>query len=145
MPAWVDEAFADYQQRLSRGMKVELTVLEASRRTATVGRVAGRDDESGRMLAVVPAGARIVCLDEHGKQWSTAELSRQLATWMQDGRPISMLIGGADGISEECLQRAEKIWSLSALTMPHPMVRVVLIEQLYRAWSMLNNLPYHRA
>ncbi|RLA09240.1 MAG: 23S rRNA (pseudouridine(1915)-N(3))-methyltransferase RlmH [Gammaproteobacteria bacterium] len=145
MPTWVDEAFNDYQGRLNRGLKVKIKALEASRRTATVGAERGRDEESSRLLAAVPPGARVICLDEHGKNWSTQQLSIQLAGWMQEGQSVSMLIGGADGMNRDCLQRAEKIWSLSALTLPHPLVRVVVIEQLYRAWSMLNNLPYHRA
>jgi len=145
MPDWVDQAFEDYQRRLAQGLKVKLNALEASRRTATVGAERGRIDESTRMLAAVPAGARVICLDEHGKNWSTQKLSTQLANWMGAGQPVSLLIGGADGMTEDCLQRADQVWSLSALTLPHPLVRVVVIEQLYRAWSMLKNLPYHRA
>ncbi|MEL0083770.1 MAG: 23S rRNA (pseudouridine(1915)-N(3))-methyltransferase RlmH [Gammaproteobacteria bacterium] len=145
MPAWVDEAFGDYQGRLAHGLKIKLNALDASRRTATVGREQGRDEESRRLLAAVPAGARIICLDEKGKNWSTGDLSIQLNRWMQEGQTISMLIGGADGLNRECLQSAEQLWSLSALTLPHPLVRVIVIEQIYRAWSMLNNLPYHRA
>jgi len=145
MPDWVDQAFGEYHRRLAHGLKVNLKALEASKRTPTVGRERGRDEESRRLLAAVPAGGRIICLDEHGKNWSTQELSTQLTSWMEDGRPVSLLIGGADGMNRDCLQQAEKIWSLSALTLPHPLVRVVVIEQLYRAWSILKNLPYHRA
>lgn len=145
MPPWVDEAFDDYQSRLAHGLKIRLKALDATRRTATVGAKRGRDEESHRLLAGVQIGARIICLDEHGKNWSTQELSTQLADWLQQGQPVSLLIGGADGMNRDCLQQAEKTWSLSALTLPHPLVRVVVIEQIYRAWSLLNNLPYHRA
>ena len=145
MPGWVDEAFEEYQRRFPRNLPIKLKALEASRRTATVDKQRGRQVESDQLIAAVGAGSRIVCLDEGGKSWSTAQLSKQLADWMQDGRSVSLLIGGADGMTKECLQRADQRWSLSALTLPHPMVRVILIEQLYRAWSMLQNMPYHRA
>ena len=145
MPGWVDEAFADYQRRFPRNLQVKLKALEASRRTATVNQQRGRQVESDLLIGAVAAGSRIVCLDEGGKSWSTAQVSNQLADWMQDGRSVSLLIGGADGMTEQCLQQADQRWSLSPLTLPHPMVRVILIEQLYRGWSMLQNMPYHRA
>ena len=145
MPQWVDDAVDEYQGRLAHGLKIRLKALAATRRTATVGANRGRDEESQRLLAEVQAGARIICLDERGKNWSTQELSTQLAAWLQEGQPVSLLIGGADGMNRDCLRRAEKTWSLSALTLPHPLVRVVVLEQIYRAWSLLNNLPYHRA
>lgn len=145
MPGWVDQAVDEYQRRFAQGLTVTVRSLDASRRTATVGRDRGREDESARLLAAVPAGARIVCLDEQGKTWSTKQLSTQLAAWMQAGQPMSLLIGGADGMTPDCRQQADLVWSLSPLTLPHPLVRVVVIEQLYRAWSILNNLPYHRA
>lgn len=145
MPGWVDEAFADYQRRFPRNLQVKLKALEASRRTATVNQQRGRQVESDLLIGAVAPGSRIVCLDEGGKSWSTAQVSNQLADWMQDGRSVSLLIGGADGMTEQCLQQADQRWSLSPLTLPHPMVRVILIEQLYRGWSMLQNMPYHRA
>lgn len=145
MPGWVDEAFADYQRRFPRNLQVKLKALEASRRTATVNQQRGRQVESDLLISAVAPGSRVVCLDEGGKSWSTAQVSNQLADWMQDGRSVSLLIGGADGMTEQCLQQADQRWSLSPLTLPHPMVRVILIEQLYRGWSMLQNMPYHRA
>ncbi|MBL4622690.1 MAG: 23S rRNA (pseudouridine(1915)-N(3))-methyltransferase RlmH [Immundisolibacteraceae bacterium] len=145
MPGWVDVAFADYQRRFPRNLPVKLQALEASRRTATVNQERGRQVESEQLIAAVASGSRIICLDQGGKSWSTAQVSSQLADWMQDGRSVSLLIGGADGMTEQCLQQADQCWSLSPLTLPHPMVRVILIEQLYRGWSMLQNMPYHRA
>lgn len=96
------------------------------------------------MLAAIPAGAVVTALDPHGKEWSTAELARALRTWLQEGRDRALLVGGPDGLAPACLARADAHWSLSALTLPHGLVRVLVAEQLYRAWSMLNNHPYHR-
>ncbi len=84
-------------------------------------------------------------LDVKGKTWSTEQLSQQLQGWQQDGRDVSLLIGGPDGLSDACLKRADQCWSLSALTFPHPLVRIVMAEQLYRAWTILQHHPYHRA
>ena len=98
-----------------------------------------------RVLAAMPAGACVVALDEGGKQWSTAELAGQLEQWMQSGHDLGFMIGGPDGLDAASLQKAERRWSLGRLTLPHPLVRVVLIEALYRAWTVTQNHPYHRA
>jgi 23S rRNA (pseudouridine1915-N3)-methyltransferase len=97
------------------------------------------------MLAAIGKGDGVIALDVLGKAWSTEHLAEQIKSWQMSGRNMSLLIGGPDGLSEACLQRAEQRWSLSALTFPHPLVRVILAEQLYRAWSINNNHPYHRA
>jgi len=97
------------------------------------------------LLAAVSSDSHVIALDENGSQWSTRELSLEMAGWMQAGREVSFLIGGPDGLSGPCLQRAGERWSLSRLTLPHTLVRVVLAEQLYRAWSVTQNHPYHRA
>lgn len=96
------------------------------------------------MLAQVPASHRIVTLEVTGKPWDTHQLSKQLSSWQMDGRDVSLLVGGPEGLSPECIQRSEQKWSLSPLTLPHPMVRVIVAEGLYRAWSLNNNHPYHR-
>jgi 23S rRNA (pseudouridine1915-N3)-methyltransferase len=88
---------------------------------------------------------RVIALDEHGQQWSTAELAEHLSEWQSAGRDLSLLIGGPDGIAEDCLARADSRWSLSNLTFPHGLARVVVAEQLYRAWTVLSGHPYHRA
>jgi 23S rRNA (pseudouridine1915-N3)-methyltransferase len=97
------------------------------------------------MLKAVPAGERVVALDVQGKRVSTEELARQLAAWQMSGDNYNLLIGGPDGLSPSCLARADMCWSLSDLTLPHPLVRVLLAEQLYRAWTITVNHPYHRA
>jgi 23S rRNA (pseudouridine1915-N3)-methyltransferase len=100
--------------------------------------------EGERILNAIPEGSRVVALDVKGKQWSTEQLSEQMQGWMQDGRDVALMVGGPEGLSDACLQRAEQRWSLSALTLPHPMVRIVVAEQLYRAWSIIKGHPYHR-
>ncbi len=102
-------------------------------------------DEGERMLKAIPRNCRVVALDVKGKAWSTEQLSSQLGGWMGEGQDLALLVGGPEGLAAECLQRADNRWSLSPLTMPHPLVRVVVAEQLYRAWSLLRNHPYHRA
>ena len=102
-------------------------------------------DEGQRMLAAIPKGARVIALEVTGKTWSTEDLSKQLDQWLAGGQDIALLVGGPEGLSEEARAAAHQQWSLSALTLPHPLVRVLLAEQLYRAWSLLNNHPYHRA
>lgn len=97
------------------------------------------------MLAQLPAGAHVVALLETGKPWSTTELAAKLESWMQRGAPVALLVGGPDGLSKACTERANERWSLSNLTLPHGLVRVVVAEALYRAWSLLENHPYHRA
>ena len=97
------------------------------------------------MLAAVPQGAHVVALLEAGKPWSTKELATKLEGWMQRGAPVYFLVGGPDGLSPDCVSRANERWSLSNLTLPHGLVRVVVAEALYRAWSLLENHPYHRA
>ena len=98
-----------------------------------------------RILAAVPKGATVVALEVGGRSWSTAQLARQLGDWMGRGQDLALLVGGPDGLGEAARQAAGQHWSLSPLTLPHPLVRVVLAEQLYRAWSILRNHPYHRA
>lgn len=97
------------------------------------------------MLAAIPKGARVVALDVKGKPWSTEGLSSNMEEWMQDGRDVALLVGGPDGLDPRCLQQAQQRWSLSPLTFPHPLVRVIIAEQLYRAHSIIKNHPYHRA
>ena len=96
------------------------------------------------MLAAVKPGQRIVTLDLSHKQWSTPELASHMEKWQHDGRDVCLLIGGPEGLAPACKQAAEQVWCLSALTLPHPMVRVLVAESLYRGWSILNHHPYHR-
>jgi 23S rRNA (pseudouridine1915-N3)-methyltransferase len=133
MPGWVATAYDDYTRRLRAGMRVDLEELT----------VRTKPDEEKRLLARV-GDDYVIALDEHGKSRTTLELARWLGERLQDGRNLSFLIGGPDGLGPEILKRADWKWSLSALTFPHAMVRVMLAEQLYRAHSVLHNHPYHR-
>lgn len=135
MPAWIQEGFHEYQRRMPPEIRVELTELKPDRT---------RDDEAKRMLAAVPDGATLLALDERGKAVSTQGLSVMLAEWMREATHPVFAIGGADGLGDEVKQRADKLISLSTLTLPHQLVRVVLAEQLYRAWTILARHPYHR-
>ena len=143
-PAWVDEGADDYAKRLRGRCTLEIKAVPLARRTATAPAERAIQDEGRRMLAAVPPGAHIVALLETGKPWSTKELAGKLEGWMQLGAPVALLVGGPDGLSPECIARANERWSLSNLTLPHGLVRVVVAEALYRAWSLLENHPYHR-
>jgi 23S rRNA (pseudouridine1915-N3)-methyltransferase len=101
--------------------------------------------ESDAILAATGAKDRVIALEVGGRPWSTEKLAAQLENWQQDGRDVSFLVGGPDGLADDCRKRADQQWSLSPLTLPHPLVRIVLAEQLYRAWSITRNHPYHRA
>ncbi len=144
MPGWVEDGFKDYAKRLPRDFSVEMVELALGQRgkNASVSKAIAKEGE--QMLAAIPKGDKVIALDVLGKPWSTEKLASNLANWSMECSNYSLLIGGPDGLAPECLARAEATWSMSALTLPHPLVRIVLIEQLYRAWSILNNHPYHK-
>jgi 23S rRNA (pseudouridine1915-N3)-methyltransferase len=144
-PAWVDAGADDYAKRLRGRCTLEIKTVPLARRTATTPVERAMQDEGERMLAQVATGAHVVALLEKGKPWSTKELAAKLESWMQRGVPIALLVGGPDGLSPACTGRANERWSLSNLTLPHGLVRVIAAEALYRAWSLLENHPYHRA
>lgn len=148
MPDWVNTAFADYCRRLPAECSLQLHEVEPGRRSKSQSIERAMAEESERLLKVIdkviPKGALVIALDERGKSLQSKVLATQMTSWLQEGRDVVLMVGGADGLSQECLQRASWRWSLSALTLPHAMVRVLLAEQLYRAWSILNNHPYHR-
>ncbi|MDQ7016922.1 MAG: 23S rRNA (pseudouridine(1915)-N(3))-methyltransferase RlmH [Gammaproteobacteria bacterium] len=144
MPKWVEQGYQEYTKRLGAECRLVLHEVAAAKRVknALVERM--KEEEGGRMLAAIPARAHVVALDLSGKTWSTAQLADQLANWMPAGSDVALLVGGPDGLADACLQRADQRWCLSPLTFPHPLVRVILAEQLYRAWSFYRNHPYHR-
>jgi len=144
MPGWVEQGYKEYASRLSGTVQVELKEIPAAKRVRNSVIKKIKQDEGKRLLAAVPAGAKIIVLDEHGKSQTTKQLASHLDEWIQMSQNMAILIGGPDGLSDECLQKADLKWSLSDFTFPHPLVRIILVEQIYRAWSLLNNHPYHR-
>ncbi len=144
MPGWIAEGFREYAGRMPPELRLELVELAPGDRGGG-GRVdRAREVEAGRLLGAVPRGARIIALDAGGREETTEQLARRMSGWLQKGRDMALLVGGPDGLAPECLARSEYRWSLSRLTLPHMLVRVVVAEQLYRAWSILANHPYHR-
>jgi 23S rRNA (pseudouridine1915-N3)-methyltransferase len=141
MPAWVQEGFAEYAKRLSRELPLELIEVAAKSRDPA----RAMSEEGAALLAAIPKGAHVVALDGRGKAWSSEELAQQLARWRMQGKDLAFLIGGADGFASTVLDRADQKWSLGPATLPHPLVRIVVVEQIYRAASLLANHPYHRA
>lgn len=143
MPAWVNEGFADYARRMSREARIELAEIKPSARAGGKTTEQVHEAERGRIEAALPAGCERVVLDERGQNWSTLELAEAMKGWMRGGRDVAFIIGGADGLHPE-VKRHGRLWSLSRLTLPHGLVRVVLAEQLYRAVTVIQNHPYHR-
>ena len=145
MPAWVTDGYQEYAKRMPRECSLQLHEIIPAKRGKSGSPSQWMREEGERILAAIPDNHHVVALDVQGKSWDTEALAEQLKSWMADGRDVSLIVGGPDGITDECLKRANQRWSLSALTLPHPLVRIVLAEQLYRAWTVLQNHPYHRA
>lgn len=143
-PSWIKEGYQEYAKRLPASSALELIEIPAEKRTphADIKRITEREGE--KMLAAIKPTHRVIALDVKGKLWSTEQLAEQLAAWQQDGRHIDLLIGGPEGLSPACLQKAEQSWSLSPLTFPHILVKLIIAEQIYRAHSLLQGHPYHR-
>ena len=144
MPAWIQAGWREYVKRLPPEIKVELVELKPEEKTSGKTVEKAKALEGERILAAIPDGATVYALDEKGRAITTQGLSVMLAGWMRDATHPVFVIGGADGLSDEVRTRADKLLSLSALTLPHGLTRVVLAEQVYRAWSILASHPYHR-
>lgn len=144
MPDWVEQGYGEYAKRLPRDCTVELVELPLGPRGKSSSTAVAMEREGQAMMAAIGKGDRVIALDVKGKAWSTEQLARNLDEWRMSGANYSLLIGGPDGLAPECLALAEAKWSLSALTLPHPLVRILVIEQLYRAYSILHNHPYHK-
>jgi 23S rRNA (pseudouridine1915-N3)-methyltransferase len=144
MPAWVTQGFTEYTRRLDAAARLELIELAPGARSAGSSIERAKLDEQCRLLDKIVAQDYVVALDERGKELNTRELAHWLGERRQDGRNLAFLIGGPDGLGEQVLARADLRWSLSRLTFPHALVRVLLAEQLYRAQAVLANHPYHR-
>lgn len=144
MPFWVDEAFADYAKRMPLDCPIELREIKPESRTTGKTPAQMMALEARRIEAALPPGGHWLALDERGRDLTTVVLSEQLEQWREDGRDVALLIGGPDGLDPDLKAHCAGLLRLSSLTLPHAMVRVLLAEQLYRAWSILSNHPYHR-
>lgn len=141
MPDWIEQGWSEYARRLPPQIDLELVEVAppAGRRGASSSLHEGRS-----LLQRLPKDATTVALDGEGETWSTRALAGRLEQWMMQGRPVALLVGGADGHSDEVRSRSSALWSLGRLTFPHMLVRVIVAEQLYRAWTLLSGHPYHR-
>lgn len=145
MPGWVDEAFDDYAKRMPPEMRVVLREIKPEPRVGGKKAEALMAAERERIEGALPRGALLIALDERGRDLDSVGLSRQLDQWRHAGRDVALLIGGPDGLDPALKSRADGLLRLSSLTLPHAMVRVLLAEALYRAWTLLAGHPYHRA
>ncbi len=144
-PRWVEEGYAEYARRLRPPLTLELKEIPLGTRIRGAPAARAVEQEGERMLAALPRGAHVVALDERGDPWRTADLAARLERWRGAGKAVSLLVGGPDGLAPSCRERADETWSLSPLTLPHGLVRIVVAEALYRAASLLEGHPYHRA
>jgi 23S rRNA (pseudouridine1915-N3)-methyltransferase len=144
MPAWITAGFDEYAKRMPPESRIQLKEIKPVERSGSKNALTVMAGERSKIAAALPKNARIVALDEHGKDLTTMELSGWLTRWQQEGRDVAFVIGGADGLDPHFKTEADMLIRISSLTLPHGMVRVVLAEQLYRAWSITQNHPYHR-
>lgn len=144
MPDWVNKGYNEYAKRLNGDCRLKLVEIAPGKRGKNADLARIKKAEGDKLLDAIPKGCLVLALEVKGKPWSTESLSKQMDGWLHGGQDIALLIGGPEGLSESCVARADLKWSLSPLTLPHPLVRVLLSEQLYRAYSILKNHPYHR-
>jgi 23S rRNA (pseudouridine1915-N3)-methyltransferase len=144
MPAWIETGFSEYAKRMPPECRIHLKEIKPVDRSGSRTAETVMAQERTRIEAAIPKGARIIALDEHGRDITTLQLSQLLTQWQRDGRDVTFVIGGADGLDTELKTSADMLIRVSSLTLPHGMVRVLLAEQLYRAWSITQNHPYHR-
>lgn len=145
MPAWISKGFDEYAKRMPPELRLHLKEIKPVERSGSKTAATAMALERERIEAALPKGSRRIVLDEHGDDLTTVQLSRHLLKWQQDGQDVTFVIGGADGLDPQLKAGADLRIRLSSLTLPHGMVRVILAEQLYRAWSITQNHPYHRA
>ena len=144
IPEWVTAGYTEYAKRMPREAKIELLELRPEPRTSGKTPQQIMEAEAQRIIAALPQGCLRIALDERGATWTTRQLADRMGQWMGEGRDVAFIIGGADGLHESVKKNAQQLLALSAMTLPHAMVRVLLAEQLYRAHSLLHNHPYHR-
>ncbi len=144
VPGWITEGYQEYARRMPRETELQLVEIPATpRKKQSAKRL--RQDEADRMLAQIDSREWVVALDPQGTDCSTEQLARKLGNWRMRGGDVVLLVGGADGLAPACHERANEVISLSKLTFPHGLVRIIVAEQLYRAWTLLTGHPYHRA
>lgn len=144
MPKWVQDGYQEYAKRLPKSCALKLVELPMATRGKTGNAEGYKEEEAKRILAAIPKNAQLVVLDEHGQQPSTLDFSKRLDEWLSSGQDVALVVGGPDGLHSDLIQQSRWQWGLSKLTLPHPLVRVLVAEQIYRAWSVLQNHPYHR-
>jgi 23S rRNA (pseudouridine1915-N3)-methyltransferase len=145
MPRWVQQGYEEYARRMPPECKLLLKEVVPGKRGKQHRLPRVVEDEGKRLLAAIPPASHIVALDAQGRSRTTEQVAQTLSRWQQSGQDVSLLIGGPDGLSDACKSRAADTWSLSRLTFPHALVRIVVVEQIYRAWTLLHNHPYHRS
>ena len=145
MPDWVSTGYGEFAGRMPPECRLHLVEIPMVKRAKQQDTARCVEQEGERMLAAIPRGCRTWALQVTGREYSTEELAAEMKQWLQDGRDVALLVGGPDGLADACLRRAERHWSLSRLTLPHMLVRILAAEQLYRARSLLLGHPYHRA
>ncbi|BCN94016.1 ribosomal RNA large subunit methyltransferase H [Thiomicrorhabdus immobilis] len=144
MPKWVQDGYAEYAKRLPKSCAIKLIELPMATRGKTGSADKYKAEEAKKILAAIPKGAQLIVLDEHGQQVTTKGLADKLEEWLASGQDVALVVGGPDGLEQSLIQQASWKWGLSKLTMPHPMVRILVAEQIYRAYSVIQNHPYHR-
>ncbi|NUU01941.1 23S rRNA (pseudouridine(1915)-N(3))-methyltransferase RlmH [Herbaspirillum robiniae] len=145
MPAWIETGFQEYAKRMPPECRILLKEIKPVERSGSRTAETVMAQEREKIEAALPKGARVIALDERGRDWTSVQLSQNLVQWQQDGRDVAFVIGGADGLDPGFKAGADTLIRISSMTLPHGMVRVMLAEQLYRAWSITQNHPYHRA
>lgn len=144
MPSWVQQGYEEFNKRLPKSLSPQLVELPLAHRGKNVDLKKVKEEEGHAIANAIAPNFVKVYLDVKGKPWSTEQLAGQLESWQMEGVNVAFVIGGPDGFSKQCLDQADFKWSMSNLTLPHPLVRIVFIEQLYRAWTILQNHPYHK-
>jgi 23S rRNA (pseudouridine1915-N3)-methyltransferase len=144
MPAWIEQGYQEYAKRLPHDCALELVELAPGHRAKNTSKEKAMQQEAEALRKAIRPQDHVVALDVKGKPWSTEQLADNLSNWRMQGGDVALLIGGPDGMTADILALAQQRWSLSNLTLPHPLVRVLMAEQLYRAWSILQGHPYHK-
>jgi 23S rRNA (pseudouridine1915-N3)-methyltransferase len=144
LPGWINQGVGEYSKRFPPEIKFQINEIQADKRSKSSTAEKVLKAEAGRISAAISKGSHLIVLDEKGKKQRTTTLAKNMESWMREGINIDFVIGGADGIHKDLKERANERWSLSDFTLAHGLARVLLVEQLYRAWTVIRNHPYHR-